>query len=191
MSAWLGQTRDEPGFNRIAPGKRSTRPNALPVRGSATDEQGGVVDDASPCGDQLRRDRRPEATGAVVVGAPPTDLDSAAVTPHASEGESSFSAIHTASCPKQLQLARCCSTDRGVRKICKSRRRHASYPAAGTMRVYAVICSCGYRASQRTLGQAASDLTRHLDENPGPEHAATVRESGVADPPPEELSGTV
>src|SRR5215467_14138447 len=39
------------------------------------------------------------------------------------------------------------------------------------MRDYAVICSCGYRTSRRTLGQAALDRTRHLAENPRGNHS--------------------
>jgi len=39
-------------------------------------------------------------------------------------------------------------------------------------RVYAVTCSCGYRARRPTLGQAASELIRHAEANP--DHDVTI-----------------
>ena len=42
---------------------------------------------------------------------------------------------------------------------------------------YLVTCSCGYEAYMRTLGQAAADLTRHLDGNTDRDHSATIRVS--------------
>jgi len=38
--------------------------------------------------------------------------------------------------------------------------------AINDARAYDVICSCGYQASKRTVGQAAAELPRHVDDNP-------------------------
>ena len=46
---------------------------------------------------------------------------------------------------------------------------------------YVVICGCGYCTAWRTLGQAAADLTRHSDDNPG--HSPTAQRG----PAPERL----
>jgi len=44
------------------------------------------------------------------------------------------------------------------------------------MRDYAVICSCGHHASRPTLGQAASELTRHLSANTDDNHWVTIHQ---------------
>src|SRR5215467_6274232 len=64
-----------------------------------------------------------------------------------------------------------------LRQQCGFARR--AHPISGGVddarRRYDVICSCGYRASMRTLGQAASALERHLNENPA-NHSATIHQ---------------
>ena len=48
-------------------------------------------------------------------------------------------------------------------------------------RRYDVSCSCGYHASLRTLGRAASALTRHLDEHPA-NHSPTIHSATILEP---------
>ena len=64
-----------------------------------------------------------------------------------------------------------------LRQQCGFARR--AHPISGGVddarRRYDVICSCGYHAAMRTLGQAASALERHLEENPA-NHSATINQ---------------
>jgi len=74
-----------------------------------------------------------------------------------------------------LSMTACGSTDQ---IICMNTEKRSAKLLDGTMRDYVVICSCGYEACRHTLGQAASDLLRHRDENPGPDHTATLVNRG-------------